>query len=59
MKNCIIHIVSSGTKIYINDKNEYNVVKKTGCVWGDNHNIYFSPESWELFEAKRKEKRVP
>lgn len=59
MDNCLIHIVPIGTKIYINEKNEYNIVKETGCIWGDNSNIYFSPESWELYKEKRKENSIP
>lgn len=59
MEKFIVHIVSVGTKIYINEKNEYNIIKETGCIWGKDKNIYFSPESWELYKSKRKEKRVP
>lgn len=59
MKKFQIHIVPTGTKIYINEKQEYNIVKDTGCVWGIDHNIYFSQNAWELYNSKRNEQLIP
>lgn len=48
-----IHIVERGTKIRINEKGEYNMVKDYGCIWSYDNKLYFTELAWKRYRDKR------
>lgn len=53
MREHHIHIVERGTKIRINEKGEYNIVKDDGCIWSYDNKLYFTELAWKRYRDKR------